>query len=234
LLTHARPARPREHASEQALGLARLALDAHAVPAARPTPRQSAPFRVSANARAAVADHWARRGLTGRTVVAVQPTAGARLKSWPIERWAAVVDGLAADGLSVALVGGPDDARALDEIEARLARPPALSLTGQSLDRSAAIFERCALLVGLDGGAAHLAAAVGTPTVRLYGPAPADVYGPQPGCSGQRVLVTTRLACVPCGNLQTPPCGARAEPACLLALDAGEVLKAVRQQLAQV
>ena len=98
-----------------------------------------------------------------------------------------------------------------------------------SLKVTAALFERCALVIGLDSGAAHLAGAVGTPTVRLYGPAPVAKYGPWPRTApDQRVLTTDQLACVPCGYLEDPPCGARSEPACLLALSVEKVLGAAK------
>jgi ADP-heptose:LPS heptosyltransferase len=104
---------------------------------------------------------------------------------------------------------------------------------GQTLNTSAALYQRCALLVGPDSGAAHLAAAVGTPTLRLYGPAPVEVFGPWPPRADQRVLVETGLACVPCRHLESPPCGATTLPACLLALGVEDVLKAVKTQLDQ-
>ena len=97
---------------------------------------------------------------------------------------------------------------------------------------TAALFERCALVIGLDSGALHVAGAVGTPTVRLYGPAPVAKYGPWPGAArDQRVLVTDDLACVPCGHLEDPPCGARSEPACLLALSVEQVVGAAKAVL---
>jgi ADP-heptose:LPS heptosyltransferase len=107
---------------------------------------------------------------------------------------------------------------------------PALQ-SGQTLAVSAAIYERCRVLVAPDSGAAHLAAAVGTPSVRLYGPASASVYGPWPARSDQRVLVTDALACVPCGNLESPPCGALSSPACMLALGPAEVTRIVTDLL---
>ncbi|MCA1644278.1 MAG: hypothetical protein LC797_02025 [Chloroflexi bacterium] len=89
----------------------------------------------------------------------------------------------------------------------------------------------CALLVAPDSGAAHLAAALGTPTVRLYGPAAIEAFGPWPARPDQHVLLTRGLACVPCGELQSPPCGAKTLPACLLALSVEDVLNAVNAQL---
>ena len=118
-------------------------------------------------------------------------------------------------------------------IAERMTRPPAAVACGQPLDVSAALYERCELLVGPDSGAAHLAAAVGTPTLRLYGPEPVELFGPWPPRSDQRVLVDRALACVPCGHLASPPCGATTLPACMLALGVADVLKAVKAQLAQ-
>jgi ADP-heptose:LPS heptosyltransferase len=112
-------------------------------------------------------------------------------------------------------------------------RGHAAILCGQSLEVSAALYTRCALLVSVDSGAGHLAAAVGVRTVRLYGPASAAIFGPWPGAIGQRVLTASTLACAPCGFLESPPCGARSSPACMLALDVEDVLNAVRSELTQ-
>jgi ADP-heptose:LPS heptosyltransferase len=82
---------------------------------------------------------------------------------------------------------------------------------------SAALFERCRLAIAPDCGAAHLAGAVGTATLRLYGPASTRVYGPWPADPRQVALSAADLACVPCGFMAGPPCGAAQYPACMLA-----------------
>lgn len=226
LLTHTRRVPSNEHAVEQALRLARLALKAlHAEPStAAPRVR----FAVPEAARRAAAELWQQHGLDGRQVVVVQPTAGARLKSWPLERWVELIDALGDQ--RVVLTGAPGDRALLERIRARCVQMPVVA-TGQSLVASAALFERAQLLIGLDGGAAHVAAALGVPTVRLYGPAPVTTYGPWPPAPDQRALVTSKLACVPCGALENPPCGAQEEPACLLALSTEEVLRAANAVL---
>jgi heptosyltransferase-2/heptosyltransferase-3 len=231
LLTHSQPLAAAKHAVEQSLGLARLALDAYGV---EPAPLQSfQSFTISGEARRAADEFWKRQGLDGQRVVAIQPNAGAPLKSWPVERWAGLADGLVDRGCAVLLVGAPTDLRLIRQIQARITHARITVACGQSLDVSAALYRRCALLVGPDSGAAHLAAAVGTPTVRLYGPAPVDVFGPWPPRADQRALLGPGLACVPCGHLESPPCGATSLPACLLALGVEDVLKAVRAQLDQ-
>ena len=233
LLTHASlPAVPvGTHAVDQALDLARLALHAAGVvPAAQP---RLDSFSVSDAAQRTANEFWQRHGLGARRVVALQPNSGAPLKSWPAERWALLADALIDRNTAVLLAGAPTDAPVLKAIQERITQPGAVVACGQALGTSAALYQRCALLVGPDSGAAHLAAAVGTPTLRLYGPASAAVFGPWPPRADQRVLVTRGLACVPCGHLESPPCGATSQPACLLALDVEDVLRAVKAQLDQ-
>jgi hypothetical protein len=72
---------------------------------------------------------------------------------------------------------------------------------------------------------------MGTPTLRLYGPASAALYGPWPPRHDQRVLIARGLACVPCGHLEKPPCGAVSLPACMLAVGVEDVLAATTRLL---
>ncbi len=212
-LTDAEPSAPGLHAAEQSLRLTERLL---ALAGAAPTARPCQPVFCIRDDERRIADaRWQQ--LDARPVVAIQPTAGAPLKRWPCDWWAAVADRLVRAGYTIVLTGGPGDAHALGGVAARMRAPPAAQLADLPLGVTAAIFERCALLVGLDGGAAHLAAAVGTPTVRLYGPADRRVFGPWPPDPSQLALAGS-LACVPCGALEHPPCGATTQPACLLAL----------------
>jgi len=233
LLTHALPpAAAGEHAAALALRLADLACQT--LSGAQPSRPPDGPiFRLTAAERGAADRLLAPLDLGARGVVAVQPSAGAPLKSWPVERWAAVADDLAGSGAAVLLVGGPGDASLLLAIAAAMRAAPTALLSGQPLGVTAAVFARCALVVGLDGGAAHVAAAVGTPTVRLYGPADPRQFGPWPPAASQRLLVADGLACVPCGCLERPPCGATTLPACLLAHDPRTVALAARRALSQ-
>ncbi len=215
----------------QSLELARWALRAAGVKPAEMVNQPS--FAIGEAARRAAEEFWVTHGLAGKRVVVLQPGAGAVLKSWPIEHWAQLAEAIVKEETSVVLAGAPADLSILREIEERVTSATIVIACGQPLDVSAAIYARCALLVGPDSGAAHLAAAMGTPTVRLYGPAPPDTFGPWPPHGDQRVLVTRDLPCVPCGHLESPPCGATTLPACMLALSVADVLKAVRAQMGQ-
>jgi len=119
----------------------------------------------------------ARRALAGAGVGADEPLAllapGASYgpaKRWPVERFAAVGDALAAAGARVALVGAPGEAPLAGAVAAAM-RAPAAVLAGR-LDLGAlkAVVRRARVLVCNDAGARHVAVAFGVPVVVLFGP----------------------------------------------------------------
>lgn len=241
LLSHVlgpEPPGARRHAAERALQLARLALDALglvALPQSE-THIHTPIFTVPGEAHQAAAHLWREHDLDARQVIAFQPNAGAPLKTWPLRRWAELISAVTAGhpNRGVVLVGAPDDRATLEVIAATCASVPTPPiLVGQPLAVSAAIYARARILVGPDSGAAHLAAAVGTPTVRLYGPARPDVFGPWPPRPDQVVELTDALRCAPCDALDAPPCGAEREPACMLALDVDRVRRTIERLLSQ-
>lgn len=231
LLTHARATRPDQHAADASLDLAEtvLALLGGSPHAPSPGPR----FTLGPEDHARAEAFWHAHRLGRRPLVVLQPSAGAPLKSWPVARWATVADGLARSGADLLLSGGPDDGPLLAALRAAMAGPPAAEALGLPLGTLAALLARAALALGPDNGILHLAAAVGTPTVRLYGPAPPRVFGPWPPGADQRALLAdaARLPCVPCGHLVDPPCAARHTPPCLLAHSADAVLAEARTVL---
>ncbi len=128
--------------------------------------------------RVAVKEMVRQAGCQGGFCV-VNPGAGWPSKRWPPGRYAAVARHLGEQwGLPSMVIWAGDDGRswaeqivADSEGHARLA--PAMSLI-----RLAALCRRARLYLGSDSGPLHLAAAVGTPCVGLYGPWPADRHGP--------------------------------------------------------
>ena len=99
-----------------------------------------------------------------------------------------------------------------------------MGIAGQlSLGGLAALHARARLVVGVDSGALHLAAAVGTPTVALYGPGDPVQYA---AAGADHRVVRSGLPCSPCGTLEHPPCGAVTDPACVTGVPAGAVVAA--------
>jgi heptosyltransferase-3 len=124
---------------------------------------------------------------TGRErIVAVHPGSGSEKKNWPVEKFAALGRWL-SDELAVQLlvVQGEADERAVRNLRDLLESRPVIVASGLRLAELGAVLERCALFLGNDSGITHLAAAVGTPTVALFGPASFPIWEPR----GERVRV---------------------------------------------
>jgi ADP-heptose:LPS heptosyltransferase len=153
----------------------------------------------------------------GATVLHVGAAYGSRL--WPVERFAEVARKLAADGHRIVFTGSSAErSRALD-----VARLSGLGenhvLAGTlGLSEFVAAIAAAGLVVSADTGAAHLASAYSRPSVVLFGPAPAEVWGPPPG---PHVVLTDAQARRGDTFAATP------DPA-LLAVSAEDVLGAVR------
>jgi heptosyltransferase-2 len=145
-------------------------------------------------------------------------------KCWPPERFAAVGDALAADGLRVAVLGSPAEApRCRAVVEAMTA--PALDLSGR-LDPGVlkAVVRRLALLVCNDAGARHVAVAFGVPCVVLFGPT--SVAKTPLNLAGVDV-VERDDACRPCYRRTCP-----IDHRCLAGIDAARVIAVARARLA--
>ena len=120
----------------------------------------------------------------GPPVLGIGPTANWAAKIWPAERFVALIERLtgpdgAFPGARVAVFAGPQERSGAQPVLDAL--PPArrIDLAGSvALPVAVACLQRCSLYVGNDSGLMHIAAAVGTPTVGLFGPSPAAHYAP--------------------------------------------------------
>lgn len=147
----------------------------------------------------------------------------------PQKRWFAASFALALDGLAdtpCVLVGSGEEDKALAADVLRLtqrARP--VNLVGRtSVKTLAAVLERCDLLLSADSGPMHLATAVGTPTLALFGSTDPAVTGP---FDDRSEAIYKALPCAPCGN--HPTCEGRYD--CLRAITPDEVVVAARRLL---
>lgn len=105
-----------------------------------------------------------------RRRVLVHPGSRSAWRVWPAERFAEVIAGLQARGdCAVTLVAGPGERATVDAICAGLARPPRRIDAPLPLPHLAALFAAADVLLCHDSGPMHVAAAVGTPVVALYG-----------------------------------------------------------------
>jgi len=106
----------------------------------------------------------------GDRIVTIHPACRGLARRWPEGRFADLADRLVgACGVRVILVSGPGEQAVSGRVGAAMRRQ-AIDLGGRlGLQELAALFSRSALFIGLDGGAVHIAAAVGSPVLALYG-----------------------------------------------------------------
>jgi heptosyltransferase-3 len=167
----------------------------------------------------------AGHGLQRDRFVQVHPSSRWRFKCWPAEKMAALVDRLHAAGWLVVLTAAPEAAetRMIDDILGRLARPVAANLCGQlSLKELAALSAQARLFVGVDSAPMHIAAAVGTPAVALFGPSGEALWAPWgvPRSGRHRVVASEGYSCRPCG---LDGCGGGKVSDCLVTLEVERV-----------
>lgn len=122
-----------------------------------------------------------RLGVRGQpTIMVLQPGARYWFKAWPFERFAELADRLAAEYRCQVLIGGSEQEGDLAQRICRTAKSHPISMAGLSDVRTfAAVLKRSALFVGNDSGAMHIASAVGTPVVALFGPSNPAEWGPR-------------------------------------------------------
>ena len=169
----------------------------------RTPPESSAPLlKVPEVATAAAAAIL--RPATGRPLVGVHLNAGRAIKQWPPERFADVAMRLAdSRGAAIVTTGGPGDRGLIADLQRALAPRLVIDASvADSLLTSVALLGQLDLLVTGDTGPMHLAAAVGTPVVAVFGPSDPARYATRG--SVDRV-VRIDLPCSPCNRIRRPP-----------------------------
>jgi heptosyltransferase-3 len=166
----------------------------------------------------------AEHRLVPRGFVQAHPGSRWLFKCWPAEMSAALWTRIVEAGLPIAITGAPDEReRAL--VSAALAAMPAaararcVDLSGQlSLTELAALTARARAFVGVDSAPMHIASAMGTPALALFGPSGEHEWGPW--LVPNRVVVSTTHPCRPCG---IDGCGGGKVSECLTTLDVSRV-----------
>jgi heptosyltransferase-2 len=129
-------------------------------------------IQISETRKAEAADLLRAHGVRqGELVVALCPgSINSRAKRWPAEAYAALADRLIDDHRQVLLIGSKDEADVSDDVTNRMRHRP-IVLTGKtSLDQITAVLSAVDLIVTNDTGPAHIGAALGRPTLVIFGP----------------------------------------------------------------
>ncbi|MBI3077782.1 MAG: glycosyltransferase family 9 protein [Deltaproteobacteria bacterium] len=121
----------------------------------------------------------AEQGWQGEPLVGVHPFGGKPYKWWPGEAVVALGDRLQAEGRRAVLLGGRREMAPARAIVAGMRQPPLVAAGVLSVRESAALIRRLQCLVSTDSGLMHVAQALGTPLVALFGPTDPAQVGPR-------------------------------------------------------
>jgi heptosyltransferase III len=163
-----------------------------------------------------------------QSMVILQPSARYWFKAWPPERYAELADRLASQYRCQVLIGGSDQDTDLAHQIRRMAKSRLINAAGRTtIKQFAAMAKKSALFVGSDNGAMHMASAVGTPVVALFGPSNPREWSPR---GGPVEVLYKELDCRSCFH---PTC-IRGEENCMRLITVEEVLLASGRLMQQV
>ncbi|MDT7779298.1 MAG: heptosyltransferase [Acidobacteriota bacterium] len=163
----------------------------------------------------------------GHVFALIHPAAAFDTKTWAAENFARVVEHLAARGIRSVAVAAPGEERVIEEVRARSAAPLA-GFTDLRLPELTALSARAAIFVGNDSGVAHIAAAVSTPQVVVFGSS--NVAHWSPWTQAPSEVVREEMPCAPCPGYT---CAEFGEPECIRRVPVERVTAAISRVLSK-
>ncbi|MBU1727602.1 MAG: lipopolysaccharide heptosyltransferase II [Candidatus Omnitrophica bacterium] len=177
-----------------------------------------------------VDDLFVREGIAGSDrLLAIHPGASCPSKIWPNQRFAEVADSLAKEyGFKVLVVAGPKDMTLAQSVVGNM-KAPVVNLAGRtSVSELASVLKRCTLFISNDSGPVHIASAVGTPVISIFGRSQAGLSPKRWGPIGKNDrILHEEVGCIEC---LAHNC--KREFACLKAITVDDVIKAAWSILA--
>ena len=179
------------------------------------------------------AETWLYQHSAGSRPVAIHlGSQGMEFRRWPANRFVDLAERLRIDGASsILLTGTPSERPLIQEFIARYSGHALDASDAGSLEHTAALLKRCDLLISNDTGIMHLAAAMGTATVGLFGPNSPNQWSPiGPWAT---YVYETRVPCSPCLNLYANrwplECANSEKSRCMLDIQVDTVLDTARR-----
>ena len=208
---------PKTHSVEQQLAL----LGWTGVPV---TDRPRTSLGISPKAAETVEQLLNEAGLSEQNIALIHPAAAFATKQWAVEKFARVVEFLAERGFTSIAIAAPNEQALLEQL--RSATFVNVLTFALSLPEVTALAARSQLFVGNDSGIAHIAAAVGTPSVVVFGSS--NIAHWRPWNSAPAEVVFEEMPCQPCHGYF---CEQFAQPECILRVPIGRVTAAIDRLL---
>ena len=208
---------PKTHSVEQQLAL----LGWTGVPV---TDRPPTSLAVTQTAAAVVDERISTAGLAASKLALIHPAAAFATKQWPAENFARVVEFLSDAGFASIAIAGPKESQVLAELIQNSAAP--VVTFDLSLPEVSALARRSQLFVGNDSGIAHMAAAIGTPSVVIFGSS--NIAHWRPWTRSNAEVVFEEMSCQPCHGYY---CEKFEKPECILRVPVTRVTAAIERLL---
>lgn len=189
-------------------------------------------LRVSEALRARAGRELDRLGVDrNEPIVAIAPGSVWATKRWLPEGFAAVADWVRSRGLRAVLLGSPAERALCERVRSSAHDDTIVGAGSLSLEVLTAVLERAVALVCNDSGPAHVAAAVGTPVVSVFGPT-VPAMGYAPFGPSVRIVEHDSLACRPCDHHGPTTCP-EGHFRCMREIGAGRVVAELADLLRQ-
>jgi lipopolysaccharide heptosyltransferase II len=165
----------------------------------------------------------------GSALVALCPGAKWPAKQWPAERYSLLAESLVREDFGVILLGSRDEEPLLEKVAFKVSKKDHVMVLTENLRLLASAFFISTVSVCNDSGLMHLSAAVGTPTIAIFGPT-APHLGFRPYGDVHKVL-WLGLDCSPCSLHGEKACRKSKDVPCMSLLESNQVLTALRPLL---
>jgi ADP-heptose:LPS heptosyltransferase len=193
-----------------------------------PHDRPNGYWRVPEEAAYFADNFWKANKFTDDDMVAgINPFASCMSKEWYPEKWSAVIKELESHGLKLYFTCAPLEKKGLGPIVAALGHELPV-YAGSALTPLMGLYKKSSLVLSVDSGPRHLAAAVGTPTVTVWGPEPVNRWHPYG--QDKHPIVIRQVPCRPCALTVC----VEKKHECMAQLEPALVVKEVRQLLRRV
>ena len=207
--------RPTLHSAEQQLAL----IGWTGVPV---TDRPATRLSVTEKAAQSISARLAANGIQdGQPLALFHPAAAFETKRWPAENFARIADEVAARGLLPVVIASAKEKHVLDTVVAHSATR-VVAFDDLPLPEVSALAAQARLFIGNDSGIAHIAAAVNTPCVVIFGSS--NVAHWRPWTTNRNEVVREELSCQPCHGYF---CAEFEKPQCILSVPVERVIAAV-------
>jgi heptosyltransferase-3 len=179
---------------------------------------------IADNGRTTRVSEWHERG----PYAVLHPGTAFFTKQWSPEDFARTADRLAQRGLSVVAVGSKDEAEILERLR-NAANVPVTALSDLTLPEMTALASKARVFVGNDSGIAHIAAAVDTPSVVIFGSSNRDHW--RPWTDAPNEIVYEEFHCQPCAGYECKEFG---DAPCIRTVKPAAVFAAIERVLSRV